>query len=102
MELEMKTKLAEVMPKQIEFNYAPLKAELAEQLAYYKALVVTEESAKVAKSDLAKLRKLKESLNAKKISIKKEFMAPYTAFENEVLFRIDWRTCSPTSPGKDF
>lgn len=84
MELEMKTKLAEVMPERIEFNYAPLKAKLADKLAYYKALVVTEDSAKVAKSDLAKLRKLKESLNAKKISVKKEFMVPYTTFENEV------------------
>ena len=59
MELEIKTNLSEVMPKEIEGNYAPLKAELADKLAYYKALVVTEDSAKIAKSDLAWLRKLK-------------------------------------------
>ena len=84
MELEIKTNLAEVMPKEIEGNYAPLKAELADKLAYYKAFVVTEDSAKVAKSDLAWLRKLKESLNAKKISVKKEYMKPYMGFEDEV------------------
>lgn len=84
MELEMKTKLSEVMPKQIEFNYSPLKSELAEKLAYYKNLVVTEESIKPAKDDRAKLNALKKTLNDKKISVKKEFLIPYDEFEREV------------------
>lgn len=84
MELEMKTKLAEVMPKQIEFNYAPLKTELAEKLAYYKNLVVTEDSIKPAKNDRAMLNSLKKTLNDKKISVKKEFLIPYDEFEREV------------------
>ena len=84
MEIEIKTKLAEVMPKQIEFNYSPLKAELAEKLSYYKNLVVTEESIKPAKDDRAKLNALKKTLNDKKISVKKEFLIPIEEFEREV------------------
>ena len=84
MELIMKTDLAKVMPKQIEFNYAPLKTELAEKLSYYKNLVVTEDSIKSAKDDRAMLRKLKDTLNAKKVSVKKDFLIPYEEFEREV------------------
>lgn len=84
MELIMTTDLAKELPKEIVFNYAPLKAELTEKLAYYNALAVTEDSIKNAKTDRADLRKLKDSLNAKKISIKKDFLIPYDEFEREI------------------
>lgn len=105
MELEMKTKLDEVMPKQIEFNYSPLKSELAEKLSYYKNLVVTEESIKPAKDDRAKLNALKKTLNDKKISVKKEFLIPYDEFEREVkelMAMIDEPICAIDSQLKAF
>jgi len=80
----MSTDLAKELPKQIVFNYAPLKEELTGKLAYYNALVVTEESVKRAKKDRASLNDLKKSLNDKKISVKKDFLIPYDEFEREV------------------
>jgi len=84
MELLIETKLAEVMPKKIEFNYAPIKTELTEKLAYYKNLVVTEDSIKPAKSDRAWLNSLKKTLNDKKISVKKDYLVTYDEFEREI------------------
>ena len=84
MELVIETKLAEVMPKKIEFNYDPIKTELTEKLAYYRNLVVTEDSIKPAKSDRAWLNSLKKTLNDKKISVKKDYLVTYDVFEREI------------------
>ena len=54
-ELVMKTDLQKAIPQAIEFNYDELKKQLPERLAYYKNLVVTEDSIKSAKADKATL-----------------------------------------------
>lgn len=84
MELVMHTDLAASLPQVIDFNYEALKAELTEKLAKYNTLVVTEDSIKYAKTDRANLNKLKEAMETKRKEVKKEVMAPYTAFEGKM------------------
>ena len=68
----------------IDFNLQELKDNLAEEMKVYENLVVTEDTVKDSKKDLAMLRKASKELNDRKIAVKKEFLAPYTAFESEV------------------
>lgn len=74
----------ETLPKTIDFNFEELKGQLAESLALYTGLVVTEDGIKGAKEDRAKLNKLREALEAKRKEVKRECMAPYTDFEAKV------------------
>lgn len=68
----------------IDFNLDALKENLSAEMKVYENLVVTEDTVKESKKDLAMLRKASKELNDRKIAVKKEFLAPYTAFENEV------------------
>ena len=83
MEFEMGNSL-ETLPKTIDFNFDELKGQLAESLALYTGLVVTEDGIKGAKEDRAKLNKLREALENKRKEVKRECMAPYTDFEAKV------------------
>jgi len=74
----------ETLPKTIDFNFEELKGQLAESLALYTGLVVTEDGIKGAKEDRAKLNKLREALENKRKEVKRECMAPYTDFEAKV------------------
>ena len=47
-------------------------------------MIFTEESKTEAKKTIASLRKLKKSVNDKKLEVKKSFMIPYTNFEAQV------------------
>lgn len=85
MEFKMTTDLSTAMkPQVIAFNYEELKAELAGKLAKYKGLLVTEDGLAEAKKDRALLRKVRDALNAEKITVKKQWMGPYTDFEGKV------------------
>lgn len=74
----------ETLPKTIDFNFEELKGQLAESLALYTGLVVTEDGIKGAKEDRAKLNKLREALENKRKEVKRECMTPYTDFEAKV------------------
>lgn len=65
-------------------NFDEIKVALKAGLAEYKNMVFTEDSKAEAKKTVASLRKLKKSVNDKKIEVKKTFMAPYTDFEAQV------------------
>lgn len=80
MELKVITDLS-VIPQQIDFNFEEIRAALAEKLDYYNNLVVTENSIREAKSDRAKLNKLKTAVEGKRKEIKKICLEPYTSFE---------------------
>lgn len=91
MEFQIKTDLS-TMPQSIEFNFEEMKTELSERLSYYNALVVTENSIKEAKSDKAKLNKLRTAVEDKRKEIKKLCLAPYESFEKkckEIVSLID-------------
>lgn len=84
MEMRMTTDLETALPAEIGFNFEELKTELTERLHHYNNLVVTEDAIKEAKTDLAKLRKLKEAIDNRRKEVKRQCMAPYNAFEAQV------------------
>lgn len=84
MEFVMSTDLNTALPKVIGFNFEELKAELTARLDYYNSLVVTEDTVKEGKAERAKLSKLREAVETKRKEVKREYMAPYTDFENKV------------------
>jgi hypothetical protein len=69
---------------QISFNYDELKQEISKQLSKYEGLIFDEKDIKEAKETRANLNRLKKQVNDKKIDVKKEFMKPYTEFENKI------------------
>lgn len=68
----------------IGFNFEEIKEKLNSELEIYKNMIFTEESKTEAKKTIASLRKLKKSVNDKKLEVKKFFMIPYTNFEAQV------------------
>lgn len=65
-------------------NFEEIKSALKSELEVYKNMVFTEESKLEARKTVAGLRKLKKSMNDKKLEVKKTFMAPYAEFEAQV------------------
>lgn len=82
-ELVMKTDLAKAIPQAIEFNYDELKKQLPERLAYYKNLVVTEDSIKSAKADKATLNKLRTAFEEARKEVKRDCLRPYEDFNSK-------------------
>ena len=68
----------------IGFNFEEIKEKLNSELEIYKNMIFTENSKTEAKKTIASLRKLKKSVNDKKLEVKKSFMIPYTNFEAQV------------------
>lgn len=69
---------------EITTNLDDLKKELSEIADRYQGVVVTEDTIKVAKNDLASLRKVKDSIETRRKEIKKQWNEPYNKFESEV------------------
>ena len=65
----------------IEWNFEQLKKALSLKMAEYDGLVYTEDDVKIAKSDLATLRKLKKEISDKRIEIKNKCLEPYGIIE---------------------
>lgn len=84
MEFQMTTDLSTALPRAIEFNFEEQKAWLEERLAHYNGLVVTDDTIKEGKEDRAKLNKLKMAIDTRRKEIKKEWNAPFAAFESKV------------------
>ena len=83
MSMELILKSAEVtIPQAIE-NIEALKQELSPKLEYYNNLVVTEDSIKDAKSDKAKLNKLKTAVEDRRKEIKKQVLGLYEPLEKQ-------------------
>ena len=82
-QFEVITDLAVMNPQHIETNFEAVDAYLTEAMEPYTQLVVTEDSICDAKKTLAQLRKLKDDINAQKIAVKREWMKPYTEYEDK-------------------
>lgn len=82
-QFEVITDLAVLNSQHIETNFEAVDAYLTEAMAPYTQLVVTEDSIGDAKKTLAQLRKLKDGINAQKIAVKREWMKPYTEYEDK-------------------
>lgn len=85
-------KIPDNLPDIIENNGDEVKAWLGEVMQKYDGLVVTPESVKSAKEDKAKLNKLRAALEDRRKEVKRDYLAPYMAFEEkykELLALID-------------
>ena len=82
-QFEVITDLAVLNHQHIETNFEAVDAYLTEAMEPYTQMVVTEDSIGDAKKTLAQLRKLKDSINAQKIAVKREWMKPYTEYEDK-------------------
>ena len=82
-QFEVITDLAVLNPQHIETNFEAVDAYLTEAMEPYTQMVVTEDSIGDAKKTLASLRKLKDGINAQKIAVKREWMKPYTEYEDK-------------------
>lgn len=91
-QFEVITDLTVLNPQHIETNFEAVDAYLTEAMEPYTQMVVTEDSIGDAKKTLAQLRKLKEGINAQKIAVKREWMKPYTEYEDkakQLMARVD-------------
>ena len=90
--MEFIAKIPDNLPEIIENNGEEVKAWLTEVMQKYDGLVVTLESIKSAKEDKAKLNKLRAALEDRRKEVKRDYLAPYMAFEEkykELLALID-------------
>lgn len=67
----------------IDTNFSEIEKNLKITLEGYKGIVVTEDTLKESKKDIAELRKLRASIDDEKKAIKKAWNQPYTEFENK-------------------
>ena len=67
----------------INANWDEMKKSLSEIVAPYKSVVVTEDALASAKSDKARLNKLKGNIDDYRKTVKKVYTAPLTAFEDK-------------------
>lgn len=72
------------IPERIEFNYGELKNEIINLTGKYTGIAYTEDQIKEAKSDKAKLTKLKKAMNDERIRLERDYMAPFTEFKDQV------------------
>lgn len=82
-QFEVITDLAVLNPQHIETNFEAVDAYLTEAMEPYTQMVVTEDSILDAKKTLAQLRKLRDGINSQKIAVKREWMKPYTEYEDK-------------------
>lgn len=76
--------VVEQTPGVIKCNLSEIKEALKVQMTAYTSLEITEDKIKVAKSDLATLRKIRTAVDDRRKEIKKAFTEPYDIFEQEV------------------
>lgn len=82
--MALELKIEAFKPVAVDFNYRELKKEIEEKTRPYKGLIVTEDAIPVAKADLANLRKLEKAIDDRRKAVKKEYNAPYMAFEAQI------------------
>lgn len=81
MELEIISPV-EALPV-VKFNKEEIMNEISNRMQYYSNIEVTEETMKESKTDLANLRKFRDSFEEKRKELKKKFLKPYEDFEKE-------------------
>lgn len=66
----------------ISYNLEAVKELAVSKVNLYKGIVVTEETTKAAKEDIAELRKFQKDIDAARKQVKKEYMRPLEEFED--------------------
>lgn len=80
----MELQIKEFTPPKFECNFDALEAEIKEVALQYEGLIYTDDQIKIAKTDVAELRKFSKAMNDERIAIKKKYLKPYEEFEAKV------------------
>ena len=83
-EFVITTDLAPIQNTIVEANFDEIIQAVRERVAPYKALVVTPETVRSAKNDLAELRRFEKQIDGYRKTIKEAFMAPVNAYAERV------------------
>jgi hypothetical protein len=83
-EFVITTDLAPIQNTVVEANFDEIIRAVQERVAPYKALVVTPETVRSAKNDLAELRRFEKQIDGYRKTIKEAFMAPVNAYAERV------------------
>lgn len=67
----------------ITSNFEDIKKAATDKAAEYKGIVVTKDTTKDAKADIAELRRYQKDINERKKEVKDSYMQPYDEFENQ-------------------
>lgn len=84
MEFQVITDLSVIQPQSIESNFDETREWLRNALAPYKKMVVSADAIASAKTDRANINKLKKTLDDKRKAVKKQWLEPYTKWEEQV------------------
>lgn len=74
----------EIKTPKVEWNYEEIKAFIVQKAEEFTGLVYTDDTIGDAKKDRAELNKLKKALNDRRISLEREYMAPFKEFKGQV------------------
>lgn len=67
----------------ITSNFEDIKKAATDKAAEYKGIVVTKDTTKDAKADIAELRRYQKDINERKKEVKESYMQPYDEFEKQ-------------------
>jgi hypothetical protein len=81
LEFEISTDLSLIQPQHISSNVEALKKWALEVKEKYSSVLITEESRTDGKKYCADINNVIKAIDARRISAKKEYMAPFTEFE---------------------
>ena len=83
-DFKITTDLAPIQSMIVEANFDEIIQAVQERVAPYQALVVTPDTVRSAKQDLAELRRFEKQIDGYRKTIKEAFMAPVNAYTENV------------------
>ena len=83
LEFKLTTDLTPIKQTVLTANFEEVEAQLRELMAPYEKLVLREEDVAEGKNLLARIRKVKTTIDDYRKSVKRDFTAPLTAFEEK-------------------
>ena len=83
LEFKLVTDLAPVKMMTLEANFEEVEAQLRELMAPYEKLVISPDDIAEGKNLLARIRKMKNTIDEYRKSVKRDFTAPLNAFEEK-------------------
>lgn len=82
-QFEVITDLTTINPQHIDTNFQEVREWLKRELEPYSSLVVTEDTVSSGKAARARIRKLRDSINAQKVAVKRQWLKPFDKYEEE-------------------
>lgn len=75
--------VAQATPAEVSWNFESIKLVLAAEMKHYQSLVYTDDAIKMAKADIAELRKIRKEVEDRRKWIKEKCLEPYHLIEEQ-------------------